>query len=881
MAGSDNSLSGSPSVNEHPPKVLYVDDEQEFVDLAVRLLGGGGAISVSGVTSADVALKMLEDDDFDVIISDYQMPGMNGIDFLRKIRAADIDTPFVVVTGKGREDVAVDALNSGADLYIQKSLDLKALFAEISMMVKSLADKKRAGRSLLKERDFFGRIIDMNAVGMAAFDLSGRIVIWNPGMEMLSGVMKKSALGRPVSRELSSMLDATIDDVNIDNALKGDVSMLNERRFVDSEAGEDRYFDVSYFPVTDDAGAGIGGLILISETTERKKMQLSLIDSEKRLRFLLENAGDGISLHDPNGVVIDANGVLCERLGLSQKKMIGSLLTDFIAVESRRGFSDALMKASKLGGHIFESALATKDGRDLPVEINMRHVDYLGQPAILSIFRDAGKRKMAEKALIQSLESREEFERIVNASPVIVFIMRPDPMWSVLFVSNNVTQFGYTPDEFESGDISFAEVIHPDDLGALEEEAIRRLEAGDTFIQVECRILTKAGAVKWVDSRVIVQRDSEGVVSEFQGIVLDVTDRYKYQEETEQLAFIVDSSLDAIVGKGLDGTILSWNPSAEVLYGYTAEEAIGKPVSMIIPDELYMEYRRAFRQVKRGKRVPWFETVRVRKDGSMIDVSLTISPVKDRKGKIIGASAIAKDITGRKRTEEALRQANDKLNLLGSITRHDVINQVGILMGYLSLLEGGDKESNHRHITAAKQACATITEQLQFAGSYQKAGMRSPEWARVRLELLGAVTMLDMGAIEVTDSLGDIEILVDPLFEKVFLNLLMNSRKHGQTVKHISVGHCSRGDGIVLTYSDDGMGIADDEKERIFERGYGKDSGLGLFLIREVLSITGITISEVGIPGEGATFEMVVPPGKFRFAADSAVRRCEPRVLPL
>ncbi|HUV61876.1 MAG TPA: PAS domain S-box protein [Thermoplasmata archaeon] len=859
-------------MNERPPKVLYVDDEQEFVNLAIRLLGGGGAISVSGVTSADVALKMLEDDDFDVIISDYQMPGMNGIDLLRKIRAAGIDTPFVVVTGKGREDVAVDALNSGADLYIQKSLDLKALFAEISTTVKSLADKKRAERSLLKERDFLSRIIDMNAVGIAAFDLSGRIVIWNPGMEMLSGVMKESALGKTMSREMSSMLSATIDDAHIDNVLKGDVSMLNERRFVDSETGKESYFDVSYFPVTDDAGASIGGLILISETTERKKMQVSLIDSEKRLRFLLENAGDGISLHDPNGVVIDVNAVLCERLGLSQKQMIGSLLTDFIAAENQGDFSDALMKTQRLGGHIFESVLATKDGRDLPVEINMRHVDYLGQPAILSIFRDARKRKMAEKALIQSLESREEFERIVNASPVIVFIMQPDPMWSVLFVSKNVTQFGYTPDEFESGGMSFAEVIHPDDLGALEEEAIRRLEAGDTLIQVECRILTKTGEVRWVDSRVIVRRDSEGAVSEFQGIVLDVTDRYKYQEETEQLAFIVDSSLDAIVGKGLDGTILSWNPSAEVLYGYTAEEAIGKPISMIIPGELYMEYRRAFRQVKRGKKVPWFETVRVRKDGSMIDVSLTISPVKDRTGKIIGASAIAKDITGRKRTEEALRQANDKLNLLGSITRHDVINQVGVLMGYLSLLEEGDEESHHRHITAAKQACMTITEQLQFAGSYQKAGMSPPEWVRVRLDLLGAASMLDMGAIEITDSLGDIEMLVDPLFEKVFLNLLMNSRKHGQNVKHISVGHFSRGDGVVLAYSDDGVGIAEDEKERIFERGYGKDSGLGLFLIREVLSITGITISEVGIPGEGATFEMVVPRGKFRFAADSTAR---------
>ncbi len=479
-------------------------------------------------------------------------------------------------------------------------------------------------------------------------------------------------------------------------------------------------------------------------------------------------------------------------------------------------------------------------------------------------------RKMAEEALIQSLQSREEFEKIVNASPVVVFIMRPEPMWSVIFVSKNVTQFGYTPDEFESGRKSFAEVIHPDDLAALEKEAIRRLEAGDTCIQAECRVFTKAGEERWVDSRVLVRRDSEGSVSQFQGIVLDVTDRYRYQEETERLAFIVNSSLDAIVGKGLDGTIVSWNPSAEVMYGYTADEAIGKPISMIIPGELYPEYRRAFMQVKRGKRVPWFETVRVRKDGSRIDVSMTISPVKDRAGKIIGASAIAKDITGRKRAEEALRQANDKLNLLGSITRHDVINQVGILMGYLTLLDEGDQESRNRHIAAAKQACMTITEQLQFAGTYQKTGMRPPEWVRMRLELLGAASMLDMGGIEVTDSLGDLEILVDPLFEKVFLNLLLNSRRHGGKVKRITVDHHSRGDGLVVVYSDDGIGIAEDEKERIFERGYGKDNGLGLFLIREVLSITGITISEVGVQGEGARFEMTVPRGKFRFAADSA-----------
>ncbi|MDH3365956.1 MAG: PAS domain S-box protein [Thermoplasmata archaeon] len=869
MSGDDTTTSLGSLVNKPSPKVLYVDDEQEFVDLAVRMLGAGGAISVDGATSGEAAFKKLYKEDYDVIISDYQMPEMNGIDLLRKLRAAGIDTPFVIVTGKGREDVAVDALNSGADLYIPKSLNLKALFAEISTMIKSLAVKKRAGRSLLKERDFFGRIIDMNAMGISAFDVANRVVIWNPGMEMFSGVMKESILGQPLSKELSPILSAIIDEDHIANALKGVTSMLNERLYVESETREERYFDVSYFPVTNDDGESIGGLIIVAESTERKRMQNSIIDSERGFRFLLENAGDGIAVHDLNGVVIDVNNVMCDRLGYSKKELIGLPLSDFIVAEDRKDLANALKKAAVSNSLIFESVFASSDGKGLPVEINMRHMDYLGQPAILSIFRDARRRKLAEKELIQSLESREEFERIVNASPVVVLLMRPDPLWSVRFVSKNITQFGYTPDEFESGKRSFTEIIHPDDLGTFKEEAVKRVEAGDHYIKAECRILTKAGEVRWIDSRVLVRRDSEGNVTDFQGIVLDVTERSKFQEETERLALIVDSSLDAIIGKGLDGTILSWNKSAEVLYGYSAEEAIGKPVTIIVPTEQYPEYRRAFRQVKRGKRVPWFETVRVRKDGTKIDVSLTISPVKDRTGKIIGASAITKDITGRKRTEKALRQANEKLSLLGSITRHDVINQVAVLMGYLSLLEGNDDGPRSGQIAAAKQACMTITEQLQFAGSYQKAGMKPPEWVRVRLELLGAVSMLDMGDIEVSESLGDVEILVDPLFEKVFLNLLMNSRKHGQRVTKITASYSKKDDGLILVYSDDGVGIPDEEKDKIFDRGYGKDSGLGLFLIREVLAMTGINISEVGTLGKGATFQMDVPRGKFRFAAGS------------
>ena len=249
---------------------------------------------------------------------------------------------------------------------------------------------------------------------------------------------------------------------------------------------------------------------------------------------------------------------------------------------------------------------------------------------------------------------------------------------------------------------------------------------------------------------------------------------------------------------------------------------------------------------------------------------MTISPVKDRSGKTLGAFAIARDITDRKKTEEALEQATEKLSLMGSITRHDAINQIGILTGYLSLAEDDSSDRERaEHIEAAKKACRTITEQLQFAGSYQKAGTKDPEWTRVRLEFAGAVSVIDLEGIQVKEKLGDLEVLADPMFERVFLNLLTNTRRHGQNVTQVAVEFEPRDDAVVIRYSDDGVGIPADAKEKIFQSGYGMDSGLGLFLTREVLDITGMSIEEIGVPGKGVVFEILVPSGKHRMASES------------
>jgi PAS domain S-box-containing protein len=240
--------------------------------------------------------------------------------------------------------------------------------------------------------------------------------------------------------------------------------------------------------------------------------------------------------------------------------------------------------------------------------------------------------------------------------------------------------------------------------------------------------------------------------------------------------------------------------------------------------------------------------------------------VKDRTEELMLANEILKsEIQERKRFEAAIQLANRKLNTLSSITRHDILNQITAIVMYLSLAEEtvtnpGVIEQLHK----IEQITDLIQKQIRFTRDYQNIGENAPQWQDVAQTIDNAIAGLDLKGSRVEKELDGLEILADYLLEKVFYNLVENSVRHGEHVTLIRFSYRKEGDDLIILCEDDGVGIPDGAKERIFKREYYRNTGYGLFLSGEILSITGLSITETGEPGKSARFEIRAPKGVYR-----------------
>ena len=447
--------------------------------------------------------------------------------------------------------------------------------------------------------------------------------------------------------------------------------------------------------------------------------------------------------------------------------------------------------------------------------------------------------------------------------------------------------YGFDP---ENGPPAFEECrqrTHPEDR-AKWQGAIDRAIAEKSEYEVEFRILLPDGSVKHIHTVGHPVLNASGDLVQFVGSSTDITERKWAEQATRLLAAIVESSHDAIVSKSLNGVITSWNKGAERLFGYAAEEAVGQNITLIIPPERRDEERTIVEQLTRGERVDHFETVRMRKDGSLLDVSLTISPMKDASGRVVGASKLARDITERKRAEEALRQAQtdlahaSRLTTMGEFTAslaHEVkqpiaaaVTDANTCVRWITRDEPDLKEAREAawRIVKDTERAAEIINRVRLLfkkGTPQRELVDVNEVAREMIVLLGdeasrhSISVRTELAEDLPHVIGDRVQL-----QQVLMNLIVNGVDAMHDVdgprELIIKSQPAENNELLLSVSDTGVGLPRHQADQIFNAFFTTKThgtGMGLRISRSIIESHGGRLWAADNSPRGASFCFTLP----------------------
>jgi PAS domain S-box-containing protein len=447
--------------------------------------------------------------------------------------------------------------------------------------------------------------------------------------------------------------------------------------------------------------------------------------------------------------------------------------------------------------------------------------------------------------------------------------------------------YGFDPENGPPAFEEYRQRTHPEDR-AKWQGAIDRAITEKSEYEVEFRILLPHGSVKHIHTVGHPVLNASGDLVQFVGSSTDITERKWAEQATRLLAAIVESSHDAIVSKSLNGVITSWNKGAERLFGYAAEEAVGQNITLIIPPERRDEERTIVDQLTRGERIDHFETVRMRKDGSLLDVSLTISPMKDASGSVVGASKLARDITERKRAEEALRQAQtdlahaSRLTTMGEFTAslaHEVkqpiaaaVTDANTCVRWITRDEPDLKEAREaawRIVKDAERAAEIINRvRLLFKkGTPQRELVDVNEVAREMIVLLEdeasrhSISVRTELAEDLPHVIGDRVQL-----QQVLMNLIVNGVDAMHDVdaprELIIKSQPVENNELLLSVSDTGVGLPRHQADQIFNAFFTTKphgTGMGLRISRSIIESHGGRLWAADNSPRGASFCFTLP----------------------
>ncbi|MBA3242202.1 MAG: PAS domain S-box protein, partial [Acidobacteria bacterium] len=401
-------------------------------------------------------------------------------------------------------------------------------------------------------------------------------------------------------------------------------------------------------------------LLLVYLTEQGRRSEEAARRSEESLATTLKSIGDAVITTDNEGRVAFMNAVAEKLTGWTDEEARGRDISEVFRIVNERTravVESPVAKVLREGGAVDlanHTVLLAKDGREIPIDDSGAPIRDAGGRAVgvVLVFHDITERRKSEAALQRRERDLTDF--IENATVGLHWVGADG---TILWANRaELEMLGYDAEEYIGHNIVEFHADRP-----VIDDILKRLTHKEALHEYDARLRAKDGSVRYVQINSNVMWGDEGEFIHTRCFTRDITERRQAEEARLRLAAIVDSSDDAILSKTLDGTITSWNAAAQRLYGYSAEEVLGKSISVIIPPELKDEMVMILERISNGLKVEYLETVRVRKDGGRVDVSVTVSPVKSMEGQVIGASTIAHDITERKRVREALRESEERL----------------------------------------------------------------------------------------------------------------------------------------------------------------------------------------------------------------------------
>ncbi len=412
--------------------------------------------------------------------------------------------------------------------------------------------------------------------------------------------------------------------------------------------------------------------------------------------------------------------------------------------------------------------------------------------------------------------------------------------------------------------------FHPDDIELIkrefEEVAVGDFPYGKRLI---AKMRMADGTYLPCEIRLYLWQRDEGL----RDVILfarDISDRLDAEEEVRNLASLISDTIayldDLVLIHDKDGKYLPFmQPLLADRLVVPPEEIVGKRwTDLPYPDSVNKAYLDAYWKLLETE-IPQEITYSLVQNNVERYYNTKLTLRKDSLGNNLGSTDIIREITEQVMSEKIIKMANKKLSLFQSITRHDLLNILNSLDLLLGLIERKCIDPVCiDYVNKAKESVVKMDRIVTFSRDFQDIGTEGPIWVNLTQVIADAFEELNPKGIQLQLPSPEVEILTDPLLVRVFYNLMENSIRHGGKVTKISVEGKGRGNSMYVIYKDNGNGISESEKSFIFEKGYGKNTGLGLFVIREILMITGITIKENGKEGEGVRFEMLIPSGFFR-----------------